>query len=457
MQIRCKNRLNAYIVVMLLAFEVMLSFSLFGYISIGTLTLSFVPVCVYIMGFLFGTKLCMLSGLVFGLTSMWMASVGAGSNLDYLYSPVLSNKPIASIILAIGTRVFLGFIAGGLLKYARKCTKHRYFKLVLALVVIQSLYTVVSLIIGDLLFNPPKTDELFVPNLIVNWFMECAVFSVVVICLCKVTEMKSTKTLVDKIQKGMNKTSIVQNSIAIICIGLLFLIFNVGIVTQHWNMSNRTFQILKTHINEKVSNVLFNLELQQMFSNLALYVIIIVILMFIYFYIIEHRDALVYRADRDMMTGLYNRETAKEKIMSYRAIHQGVPCTYIIVDIDTLKMINDTFGHSAGDETIIGIANALKATFRQTDIIARIGGDEFTVFLGGIASEELLLPIIDRLKRSIAEVTIANCPQKPHVSIGIKLDKTGESDIDELYRNADQALYYAKSHGKNTVAFYNNI
>ncbi|MEG3028858.1 MAG: diguanylate cyclase [Oscillospiraceae bacterium] len=153
-------------------------------------------------------------------------------------------------------------------------------------------------------------------------------------------------------------------------------------------------------------------------------------------------------AKKDTLTGLYNRRTAEALIQNLMA---DVPTgALFIIDIDDFKSINDTMGHSAGDDMLISVADALSALFRDKDIVARLGGDEFIVYMPGVWDEE---PIRRRAQTIVDKVSRIECSAMSlSISAGIAFyPKDGDGFI-PLYKNADQALYRAKNNGKNQFA-----
>ena len=154
------------------------------------------------------------------------------------------------------------------------------------------------------------------------------------------------------------------------------------------------------------------------------------------------------------MTGLLNRATAEEKIRARvgSAVRPGV---LMLMDMDGLKAINDTFGHQEGDRAICSVAQTLKTHFRASDVIGRFGGDEFVAYLGAAAGSRLgVSKSIYTLLDKIAQLGVGeNGEACVHCSVGCAEQEAGLG-FDELYRRADAALYYAKRHGKNQLAYY---
>ena len=164
----------------------------------------------------------------------------------------------------------------------------------------------------------------------------------------------------------------------------------------------------------------------------------------------RQRDFLAHMAMRDQLTGLYNRhyllDAACRKIA--RAIRHQYSICLLMIDVDHFKKINDKHGHVVGDEVLKGIATLMDASFREEDIIARFGGEEFVVLLGhcemvgAIEKAQQLVNSIERLKPGGVDVT---------VSIGVaELSLRGET-FEDLIGRADLALYRAKDSGRNRV------
>lgn len=162
------------------------------------------------------------------------------------------------------------------------------------------------------------------------------------------------------------------------------------------------------------------------------------------------------RADRDALTKLLNKDAARKQAEEYLAqFPNGVPCAMLIIDLDNFKQINDQYGHLFGDTVLMKTAKEIRKMFRNQDIIARIGGDEFMVLLRGVADRELvqsrcerLLAVFRNVFRSGSQVLPLSC------SIGVALSPEHGSSYVELFRRADQALYQAKDRGKNGFTIF---
>lgn len=147
----------------------------------------------------------------------------------------------------------------------------------------------------------------------------------------------------------------------------------------------------------------------------------------------------------DHLTKLYSRNYLDDMIqISMKNDAQG---TFILIDIDDFKQINDTYGHQVGDEVLIQVANIIKNNIRDTDIAARWGGEEIGIYLPRIELQAGIA-IADRFLQSVAKQT----EPKVTISIGVSYWKSSESDsVKSLFQRADQALYKAKRTGKNKI------
>jgi diguanylate cyclase (GGDEF)-like protein/PAS domain S-box-containing protein len=179
---------------------------------------------------------------------------------------------------------------------------------------------------------------------------------------------------------------------------------------------------------------------------------------------IENRAAqeeLEHRAYYDYLTNLANRRYFIERAESelHRAQRYQTALSMIMLDIDHFKKINDEFGHKMGDKVLQALAKTALATLRDADVIGRIGGEEFAIYLPETHSEQAL-DVAERLRAALAETSISvnGTPAIQFtVSIGITTLDKNNGVIDSLLQQADKALYQAKKNGRNRVCHFHSL
>ncbi len=159
----------------------------------------------------------------------------------------------------------------------------------------------------------------------------------------------------------------------------------------------------------------------------------------------------------DPLTNLPNRRYffINAQTLIENAKRYDTSLSVIIIDIDNFKKVNDTFGHDAGDMLLRAFANILKSELRSSDVAARFGGEEFAVLLPNTNTDGAY-KVSERIRKGFENTIVIynNKEIKTTVSIGISHFRKGTENIDDLIREADEALYEAKSTGKNKVVIY---
>lgn len=165
-------------------------------------------------------------------------------------------------------------------------------------------------------------------------------------------------------------------------------------------------------------------------------------------------EDLKIRAERDALTGLYNRNETEKQIRAYLDSKPAGLCALFMIDMDNFKQVNDTKGHMLGDIVLREMAQGMKKNMREHDVVGRIGGDEFTVLMKDISREDAarkaedLSDMFRHLFEDEKRAIHVTC------SIGVAMYPADGKDFKTLYKCADEALYRAKSLGKDGYVFY---
>jgi diguanylate cyclase (GGDEF)-like protein/PAS domain S-box-containing protein len=168
-------------------------------------------------------------------------------------------------------------------------------------------------------------------------------------------------------------------------------------------------------------------------------------------------DQLVYLAERDALTGLYNRHRFQQELartMLETDRHQS-RCAVMFFDLDEFKTINDSSGHRAGDALLIRVAGEIGTLVRRNEVLARLGGDEFAILLPSVQDNEAEV-LAERVVRAVAQIPFRFEGQNLRLtaSLGIAYYPEHAADADDLVARADIAMYQAKDAGKNTWRVY---
>lgn len=168
--------------------------------------------------------------------------------------------------------------------------------------------------------------------------------------------------------------------------------------------------------------------------------------------LMEAHEALREKSMRDQMTGMLNRETFLSQLeRRRRRSDNGV---LLIADADHFKSINDGYGHLTGDKALLMISDAIKSSVRDHDLVGRIGGEEFGIFVSGADFDEAKA-VSERMRRQVEALQF-------HTSCGANISLTistggaavrDAENLSQLMRNADRSLYEAKRNGRNRVIF----
>ncbi len=162
------------------------------------------------------------------------------------------------------------------------------------------------------------------------------------------------------------------------------------------------------------------------------------------------RQELEHRATYDTLTHAHNRASILSALQAELEQHDGRRTGVIYVDLDKFKPINDALGHGAGDEVLILVAERLKLASRESDLIGRLGGDEFLIVLRELPAAEVAMHVAERIAMAICGSFELSCGEAElQASIGVAYGYAGRVSAEDLVRRADDAMYRSKSEGRS--------
>ena len=170
--------------------------------------------------------------------------------------------------------------------------------------------------------------------------------------------------------------------------------------------------------------------------------------------LIEYQQHLSHLATEDPLTRLLNRRGLEDAlyISMAHASRKGLPTSAVMVDIDHFKKVNDSFGHEVGDQIIRQVADYLRRMSRASDVVARIGGEEYLLILPDTDLEPAKI-LAERIREAICGRPFVVGNQRISVTVSLGVARVvGESSLDALSQEADRAMYQAKQSGRNRVA-----
>jgi diguanylate cyclase (GGDEF)-like protein/PAS domain S-box-containing protein len=169
-------------------------------------------------------------------------------------------------------------------------------------------------------------------------------------------------------------------------------------------------------------------------------------------------DQLAHQALHDGLTGLPNRASLRDRLDSAlnRSERRRSTLAVLFLDLDRFKVVNDSLGHSVGDQLLVAVADRLRGVLRPGDTAARLGGDEFVVFCEDLQGPLEAIGVAERIGETVAgPLSLGGREVSTTVSIGIAFPSRAHERADDLLRNADAAMYRAKDRGRDRYEVYN--
>ena len=443
---------NRYIFGFLIALELFMSFSFLGYIHIEPISMTFSYIPVLIAGCVLGPKESTITGTVFGLASMWKASALYVTRGDAIFSPFMSGKPVASILMSVVARALFGFLVGVLYKLAKK-SRFPKTGIVLVTTVGRAIHTFCVYLFMGVFF--PEMGHTVADTLQETLQPDYLLFIVIVDSVVLLAYLFSRsgymRNFISHIQSvdqmDIDRASRRRK------MNLLFVLVIIAAVSVAVYFTNRIGRVMENYglaWSTEMSYDLIHLQIQFLFGVISLAMLVIIVLT------MNQKNSiyLYYEARLDGLTGLYSRQQffqrGEEILRQMEYGRNGIGGCFLILDVDDFKEINDQYGHPVGDKVLKAVASGMENTVGNHGIIGRLGGDEFVALVAEPFSQKEIENLLDRMKKNIAEKLADEEPVT--FSVGV-IPAEKQYNIDELYRNADRLLYEAKKHGKNRTAF----
>lgn len=437
------------IVLVLMALEAIFAFSYLGYIDFSMISSTTLHILVIVASMIFGIEGSVPVMCVFALTSIWLASF-ATATLDLLYSPIVSGVPIRSLMFVVA-RILFAIVASLIFGiYFRKPRKHIYIGIALLAMLNTFLY-------GAIMFVP---YALFFPTifheLILNWsalpvFRDWLSYVLAAAACCFVHYFLSKQKVKNYLSYLCENCEVEESKdykrvfryakfgaliIGILCIMYLRKRILVELMSQGVAVTGT--------LDLNIANFL----VQLLCALVCLFEIVSVIVRWINEYYTMQQVKMDKKLNEqsvkisiDPLTGVFSRFAYNDVMESY---DNQAPEDFVafLIDINGLKVVNDTLGHEAGDELICGAADCIMKAVGNKGRTFRIGGDEFVVFgtMKKEQAEETLMEM-DRIITSWSGEKVKNLS----VSAGYALasEFTGYS-IEDLTKEADKAMYEQK-------------
>ncbi len=438
-----KNSMRLYLLLAFISLELLMSFSFLGYIHIEPISITIAYIPVMLAGAILGIPDAVVVGAVFGLSSMWKAGANYVQPVDQLFSPFMSGYPIESLILSIGSRMLFGLLIGVLFFLAKRirftwlwvCMVAFFGKLLHAFLV----YGCMGLFFPESGYSAASAlQNIATPSDLATNLLT----SLIVLLFWRLAQSKMWQQFYSKIQKvQLQKWGEHYHKLFITIVVLLAIVFSMFVGIYFVNRMDRVLSESGIVLSDTNYADLLHLQTQFLIGVLAIMMLIAIILLFNRQYV----TYIVREADVDQLTGVMTR-TAFFRVCQKALISDSdLKGYFVMFDLDYFKQINDQYGHPKGDQILRDVAWRLREIFGQYGPTGRLGGDEFAVFLQPPFSKDMLETNLNLFLDSIHNIDSGlhtlSC------SIGVTPVKAGKK-IDELYQEADGALYRAKQQGR---------
>ncbi len=431
-------KFERYIFVILLCIELIMSFTFLGYIHIPPISVTTAYIPIVAAACLFGPWEAAVAGLLFGLGSVFKASALYVLPDDQLFSPFRSGAPVKSLLLSVGARVLFGILIGWLFRLA-KGGRLRWLWMALLALAANRLHAL--LVYGAIwLLFPERGLTLRAALRLDPSTVFISVLCLFCVLLCsRLYGSKLAASCRSAINSPESKSIWSPKVCAFLGVITAF-ILSMAICSAVY-FSSRTNYMMAAHgviVSGDIRHDILLLQTQVLLSMLSLCLILLLVILMIYRYM-KYKE---YVGEMDALTDVMGRRLFLNHCAQCQK--RGGDGWFLFLDVDRFKEINDTFGHSVGDETLKAVAAILKELFQDCGAVGRVGGDEFAALLDAGLTRAEVETLLNGFLTEIAALT----PERPvSCSIGA-YHFLFPKDVTELLTRTDHALYQAKANGR---------
>ena len=442
-----------HMILLFSAVETVLAFSCFGFIRLPPISLTTLHIPVLLAALVYGQRGGAVIGAVFGVLSACVATNLSFIPADRAFSPFLSGNPWGSIIVAIGTRALFGWIAGwgfGLVKH----TAHEGLKIGLASYLLTGLhgllvYTAFQVFFPDFGFTPLSLMERIAS--LANLYDGCLAAVLVPQLYLWLFNKQSGK----KIRHIFSQTytmvfDTAKSRLLLAFSGALFLT-SLALVWHFMSQIQEALLALQGSMPAGLPGLMLGWGAQFVLAITAASFLLFAVITYYY----NLSNEALEKARRDPLTTLYNKGSIIEQVDARLKDNLAGQGAFLMMDVDHFKTVNDSFGHPVGDQILRDVASVLERVTREGDLIGRLGGDEFCIYLHDTRTKADALRVFQRIQREMLGILMPDGTPVT-ISVGLVLDH-GHTTFDEFYAEADEALYEAKKRGRNCCSLYQGM
>lgn len=439
--------LQRYAFAILIALEMLLSFSFFGYFHVEPISITIAYIPVLLAGAVAGPLASVTVGMVFGLASMWKASAHYVMPTDQLFSPLLSGSPLGSVVMSVGSRMLFGLIVG-LLYFAVRRLRFPWVWTGLVSYLgrtIHSLcvYSAMAVFFPETGASPLNTFSglLDIQNILVDLLT-----AAIVLLVCLAAGSKGWQQFQLRLERfrSLQEGSRWQSPVLVVAITAI-LLSAVAVMSYYVNRIDQVLEFNGVLLTDTSYADMLRLQIQFLLGIISLSILAGLFLMLYR----QYTGYIASEGNMDHLTGLLTRKAffdACQRTLRAAGRSDSPEGYFLMVDVDRFKEVNDAYGHPEGDRALKEVAGQLKDIFGRQGIIGRMGGDEFALLVhGGTARAELEVDIrhfLEQVRKIAWDGRSLTC------SVGVVPSRKNLTP-EELYLAADRVLYAAKSRGRD--------